>query len=70
MGLVRPLEAVVARIRWAHPDYEEGDEEYFHEEEKNLMEFPGYVYHCHFLQHEDNEMMRPIMMQPSDKYEG
>jgi spore coat protein A, manganese oxidase len=24
---------------------------------------PGYVWHCHILDHEDNEMMRPILMQ-------
>ncbi|KAJ3683108.1 hypothetical protein LUZ60_013335 [Juncus effusus] len=23
---------------------------------------PGYVYHCHILDHEDNEMIRPMMM--------
>ena len=32
------------------------------------MEFPGFVYHCHILPHEDNEMMRPYMLQPSDVY--
>jgi hypothetical protein len=32
------------------------------------MEFPGFVYHCHILKHEDNEMMRPFMLQPSDVY--
>jgi FtsP/CotA-like multicopper oxidase with cupredoxin domain len=31
---------------------------------KNLFPFdptagPGYVWHCHILDHEDNEMMRP-----------
>ncbi len=25
---------------------------------------PGYVWHCHILDHEDNEMMRPITIQP------
>ncbi len=25
---------------------------------------PGYVWHCHILDHEDNEMMRPIMLLP------
>ena len=25
---------------------------------------PGYVWHCHILDHEDNEMMRPYMVQP------
>jgi len=23
---------------------------------------PGYVWHCHILDHEDNEMMRPILI--------
>lgn len=26
----------------------------------NPSEFPGYVWHCHLLDHEDNEMMRPM----------
>lgn len=26
---------------------------------------PGYVWHCHILEHEDNDMMRPINVQPS-----
>ncbi|PKA63517.1 hypothetical protein AXF42_Ash005412 [Apostasia shenzhenica] len=25
---------------------------------------PGYVYHCHILDHEDNMMMRPLKLQP------
>lgn len=25
-------------------------------------EFPGYVWHCHMLDHEDNEMMRPMQV--------
>jgi spore coat protein A, manganese oxidase len=25
---------------------------------------PGYVWHCHILEHEDNEMMRPLLVQP------
>ncbi|KAH7658527.1 Bilirubin oxidase protein [Dioscorea alata] len=25
---------------------------------------PGYVYHCHILDHEDNAMMRPLKLQP------
>jgi FtsP/CotA-like multicopper oxidase with cupredoxin domain len=25
---------------------------------------PGYVWHCHILDHEDNEMMRPYMVVP------
>lgn len=35
----------------------------------NLFSFdptvgPGYVWHCHILDHEDNEMMRPMAIQP------
>lgn len=26
---------------------------------------PGYVWHCHIIDHEDNEMMRPFSVQPS-----
>ena len=25
---------------------------------------PGYVWHCHMLEHEDNEMMRPYTVAP------
>lgn len=36
---------------------------------KNLFPFnpsagPGYVWHCHILDHEDNEMMRPYQVEP------
>jgi spore coat protein A, manganese oxidase len=28
---------------------------------------PGrYVWHCHILEHEDNEMMRPLQVHPRD----
>jgi FtsP/CotA-like multicopper oxidase with cupredoxin domain len=26
---------------------------------------PGYVWHCHIIEHEDNDMMRPINVQPN-----
>jgi spore coat protein A len=26
---------------------------------------PGYVWHCHIIEHEDNDMMRPLNVQPS-----
>jgi FtsP/CotA-like multicopper oxidase with cupredoxin domain len=34
---------------------------------RNLFPFdptagPGYVWHCHILDHEDNEMMRPYLV--------
>ncbi len=25
---------------------------------------PGYVWHCHILEHEDNDMMRPLLVAP------
>eukprot|EP00252_Welwitschia_mirabilis_P014308 TRINITY_DN3147_c0_g1_i1.p1 TRINITY_DN3147_c0_g1~~TRINITY_DN3147_c0_g1_i1.p1 ORF type:complete len:211 (-),score=8.17 TRINITY_DN3147_c0_g1_i1:80-712(-) len=28
----------------------------------NASGFPGYVYHCHMLDHEDNQMMRPLLV--------
>jgi spore coat protein A len=36
---------------------------------KNLFPFdptggPGYVWHCHLIDHEDNDMMRPLRMKP------
>uniref|UniRef100_A0A0C9S805 TSA: Wollemia nobilis Ref_Wollemi_Transcript_12520_2257 transcribed RNA sequence n=1 Tax=Wollemia nobilis TaxID=56998 RepID=A0A0C9S805_9CONI len=30
----------------------------------NATAEPGYVYHCHILDHEDNEMMRPLKILP------
>jgi hypothetical protein len=33
-----------------------------------MIEFPGSTYHCHILPHEENMMMRPMMLQPSDAY--
>jgi len=28
----------------------------------DATEGPGYVWHCHILDHEDNEMMRPYLV--------
>ncbi|CAI5480146.1 unnamed protein product, partial [Closterium sp. Yama58-4] len=28
----------------------------------DATEGPGYVWHCHMLEHEDNDMMRPLIM--------
>lgn len=55
------------RIRWASTEYDPEVRSYpfFNVPEDELIEFPGFVYHCHFLNHEDNEMMRPFVMRPS-----
>ena len=50
------------RIRWAPQDAPAstlpGDNEF------EFIPFggPGYVWHCHMLEHEDNEMMRPLQL--------
>ena len=60
------------RTRWTSTEYNTpympDPYPYFHIPEDEIIQFPGYVYHCHFLQHEDNELMRSILMQPSDKF--
>lgn len=61
------------RIRWTKTDYDPAVKPYpfFSVPEDQLIEFPGFIYHCHFLNHEDNEMMRPFIMKPSfffDRY--
>ena len=60
----------IVRIRWTKTAYDAAVDgnNYFHVDEKQLIEFPGYVYHCHFLTHQDHEMMRPIMMRLSEAY--
>lgn len=65
-ALVDPFTVFRYRIRWAMSDYKKGGP-YFNVPVDQLREFPGFVYHCHILRHEDNEMMRSIMLQvPAD----
>lgn len=38
---------------------------------ENLFPFdpsacPGYVWHCHIIDHEDNDMMRPYQIKPEE----
>jgi FtsP/CotA-like multicopper oxidase with cupredoxin domain len=49
-------------VRWAPQDVAVGDEtpgtsQYGFDPTTG----PGYVWHCHILDHEDNEMMRPYI---------
>jgi hypothetical protein len=63
---VETFKVLQYRIRWTKSNYTAADKAagtYFHVPNDQLREFPGYVYHCHILDHEDNEMMRPIMLQ-------
>jgi len=71
VGLVDNRTVMVMRIRWTSTDYlinGKGSYPYFPLPEDQLIEYPGYVYHCHFLQHEDNKLMRPFQMYHSDQF--
>jgi FtsP/CotA-like multicopper oxidase with cupredoxin domain len=57
--LVNPGEMVTIRIRWAEQD---GNPYPF-----DATVGPGYVWHCHLLEHEDNEMMRPYIVVSSNQ---
>jgi FtsP/CotA-like multicopper oxidase with cupredoxin domain len=54
--LVLPSTVTVIRARWASQD---GSPFPF-----DATEGPAYVWHCHILEHEDNEMMRPYKVLP------
>ena len=54
---VNPGEVTVIRVRWAPID---GAVAY----PFDATVGPGYVWHCHILDHEDNEMMRPYIVLP------
>lgn len=65
-ALVEAFRVLQYRIRWTKSNYTEADKAagtYFHVPNDQLREYPGFIYHCHILPHEDNEMMRPIMVQ-------
>ena len=55
-----PGEVTTIRIRFAPID---GTTSYPFD--PTLPEAPGYVWHCHILDHEDNEMMRPFTVLPA-----
>ncbi|MEJ2261467.1 MAG: multicopper oxidase domain-containing protein, partial [Nitrosopumilaceae archaeon] len=55
--LVYPNTVTTIRARWASQD---GTPFPF-----DATVGPGYVWHCHILEHEDNEMMRPYKVLPS-----
>lgn len=70
-AFIDPYSVFVIRVRWTSNRYSDPTMQaypYFSIPESHLIEFPGYVYHCHILPHEDDEMMRPIALQPSDEY--
>ena len=54
-----PGQVTVIRVRFAPID---GSPDY----PFDATEGPGYVWHCHILDHEDNEMMRPFLVTEQD----
>ena len=72
VGYIKTYHVLDIRIRWTKTAYDEKIDgtNYFDVPEEQLLEFPGFIYHCHFLHHEDNVMMRPIMMEPSENYKS
>jgi FtsP/CotA-like multicopper oxidase with cupredoxin domain len=54
---MNPGEVTIIRARWAPISSAIVTEYSF-----DPTEGPGYVWHCHILDHEDNEMMRPYMV--------
>jgi FtsP/CotA-like multicopper oxidase with cupredoxin domain len=52
--LTNPFSVTVIRVRFAQQD---GSPFQF-----DATQCPGYVWHCHILDHEDNEMMRPYKL--------
>ncbi|MHB0915219.1 MAG: multicopper oxidase family protein [Thermoleophilia bacterium] len=63
-----PYEVLRVRVRWAPQDADPVSTS----PGENLFPFdpafgPGYVWHCHILDHEDNEMMRPLKVELCEK---
>lgn len=58
-----PRQVTVIRVRFAPID---GSPDY----PFDATEGPGYVWHCHILDHEDNEMMRPFIVIANEDYEN
>jgi len=63
-----PGQITVIRIRFAPIDGGIYDTETLYP--FDATEGPGYVWHCHILDHEDNEMMRPytVITKEEDEY--
>jgi spore coat protein A len=55
---MKPGEVTIIRVRFAPID---GSANY----PFDPTEGPGYVWHCHIIDHEDNEMMRPYIVTPA-----
>jgi hypothetical protein len=54
--VMMPGQVTSVIVRWAPTDANASGHDYF---EFDPSGGPGYVWHCHIIDHEDNEMMRP-----------
>ena len=54
---MNPYEVTRVLIKWAPQDKTFGRQFAF-----DATASPGYVWHCHILEHEENDMMRPLLM--------
>ncbi|MBN2034205.1 MAG: multicopper oxidase domain-containing protein [Deltaproteobacteria bacterium] len=66
--IMYPGEVTRIMIRWTPTDILVGDEtpgtnQYEGFDPMDLINGVGYVWHCHIIDHEDNEMMRPYVVQ-------
>jgi spore coat protein A len=61
--IMYPGEVTRIKVRWAPQDATAAGTNYFPFDPNVLGH--GYVWHCHIIDHEDNEMMRPTLVQPS-----
>jgi FtsP/CotA-like multicopper oxidase with cupredoxin domain len=62
--IMLPGQVTRIAVRFAPTDRPVGDPELFYPFEPNGGH--GYVWHCHIIDHEDNEMMRPYAVRPLD----
>jgi len=62
--IMLPGEVTRIAVRFAPTDRPVGDPDLFYPFEPNGGH--GYVWHCHIIDHEDNEMMRPYAVTPMD----
>jgi hypothetical protein len=58
--IMYPGEVTTVIARWAPTDATSAGKNYF---EFDPSAGPGYVWHCHIIDHEDNEMMRPYAVE-------
>lgn len=59
--IMYPGEVTTIKVRWAPQDATAAVANYFPFDPNGGH---GYVWHCHIIDHEDNEMMRPTQVQP------